>query len=371
MVNDDPKQSQNDSGDLSKTQVIEDFEILETGTLLAGRFQVEKLQGVGRFGAVYKVKDLQLDVIVALKVLHPVISKNQQALADFKKEILLLRQLSHPNIVRVHEYYSDNGLHFFTMDWIEGESLEQKMEHNNKSGDTFSESQIELYINQIISALSFAESHNIYHRDIKPENILIAHNDQLYLADFGLAVLSESKEQGVISGTPQYLPPEYLQRNEIRSSIDLYAVGVILYQLLCNTLPFDGNSLDVLIEQKQKGTKEFPAARSGFKKFKPIVLKLISPYSNSRYPSAVDLQLAIDYAFNKQPPKARANKVFGLVAAVILISLAAVFWWRYQNQPIVSSQYTSLAILPLRARHEASLLIAGLNTVFLTILIIS
>lgn len=349
MVNDDPKQSQKDSGDLSKTQVIEDFEILETGTLLAGRFQVEKLQGVGRFGAVYKVRDLQLDVIVALKVLHSFISKNQQALADFKKEILLLRQLSHPNIVRVHEYYTDKELHFFTMDWIEGESLEQKMEQNNKSGHTFSESQVELYINQVISALSFAESHNIYHRDIKPENILIAHNDQLYLADFGLAVLSESKEQGIISGTPQYLPPEYLQKNEISSSIDLYAVGVILYQLLCNRLPFDGNSLDALIEQKQKGTKDFTVSRSDFKKFKSVVLKLISPYSNSRYQSAEDLQLAIDYALIKQPPKTKANKTFALVAAFALIILAGVLWWRYQTQPIAPSQHTSLAILPFES----------------------
>lgn len=349
MVNDDPKQSQNDSGDLSKTQVIEDFDILETGTLLAGRFQVEKLQGVGRFGAVYKVKDLQLDVIVALKVLHPIISKNQKALADFKKEILLLRQLSHPNIVRVHEYYTDEELHFFTMDWIEGESLEQKIQHNQKTGQSFSESQVELYINQVISALIFAESHTIYHRDIKPDNILIDHNDQLYLADFGLAALSESREQGVISGTPQYLPPEYLQKNEIHSSIDLYAVGVILYQLLCGSLPFDANSLDSLIEQKQKGSKDFPLSRPEFKKFKSIVLKLISPYSSSRYQSAGDLQLAVDYALIKQPPKIKTNKVFSLAAALVFVILAAVFWWRYQTQAMASSHYTSLAILPFES----------------------
>lgn len=349
MVNDDPKQSQNDSGDLSKTQVIEDFEILETGTLLAGRFQVEKLQGAGRFGAVYKVTDLQLDVIVALKVLHSFISKNQQALADFKKEILLLRQLTHPNIVRVHEYYSDQGLHFFTMDWIEGESLEQKLNRNKDSGESFSESKVELYISQITAALSFAESHNIYHRDIKPENILINNDDQLYLADFGLAVLSESKEQGVISGTPQYLPPEYLQKNEISTSIDLYAVGVILYQILCNRLPYDANTLEELIKQKQKGTNDFPVTRKAFKKFKSVVLKLISPYTQTRYSSAEDLQLAIDYVLIKQAPKVRPNKTFGLVAAVALMILGFVFWWRYQAQSLPANQYTSLAILPVQS----------------------
>ncbi len=349
MVNDDPKQSQKDSGDLSKTQVIEDFDILETGTLLAGRFQVEKLQGAGRFGAVYKVTDLQLDVIVALKVLHSFISKNQQALADFKKEILLLRQLTHPNIVRVHEYYSDQGLHFFTMDWIEGESLEQKLNRNKDSGESFSESKVELYISQITAALSFAESHNIYHRDIKPENILINNDDQLYLADFGLAVLSESKEQGVISGTPQYLPPEYLQKNEISSSIDLYAVGVILYQILCNRLPYDANTLEELIKQKQKGTNDFPVTRKAFKKFKSVVLKLISPYTQTRYSSAEDLQLAIDYVLIKQAPKVRPNKTFGFVAAVALMILGFVFWWRYQAQPLPANQYTSLAILPVQS----------------------
>lgn len=350
MVNDDPKQSHNDSGDLSKTQVIEDFDILETGTLLAGRFQVEKLQGVGRFGAVYKVKDLQLDVIVALKVLHPVISKNQQALADFKKEILLLRQLSHPNIVRVHEYYSDQGLHFFTMDWIEGESLEQKLRLKKEKSEPFTEAQVELYLNQIVSALSFAESHNIYHRDIKPENILIGHDDQLYLADFGLAVLSETREQGVISGTPHYLPPEYLQKNEANSTTDLYAVGVILYQLLCGCLPFDATSLDDLIEQKQKRTSGFPVISREFKKFKSLVLKLLSPYSQSRFQSAVDLQLAIDYVLIKQPPKAKSNQVFGWIAGAALIILAGIFWWRYDTQTLPSTTYTSLAILPFESQ---------------------
>jgi len=349
MVNDDPKQSQNDSGDLSKTQVIEDFEVLETGTLLAGRFQIERLQGVGRFGAVYKAKDVQLDVFVALKVLHSAIAKNQQALANFKKEIILLRQLSHPNIVRVHEYYSDRELHFFTMDWIEGESLEHKMKHWKEKGESLSERQIELYLNQILNGLGFAQSHSIYHRDIKPENILIDHSDQLYLADFGLAVLSETQDQGIISGTPHYLPPEYLQKNEVNSTIDQYAVGIILYQILCGRLPFDASTLDGLIEQKQKGTSNFPVTSREFKKFKPLVLKLISPYTQSRYQTAEDLQLAIDYILIKQPPKAKKNKAISWVAAVVLILLAGFLWWRYQTQTIPASPYTSLAILPFES----------------------
>lgn len=349
MVNDDPKQSQNDSGDLSKTQVIEDFEILEAGILLAGRFQVEKLQGVGRFGAVYKAKDLQLDVIVAFKVLHPVISKNQQALADFKKEILLLRQLSHPNIVRVHEYYSDQELHFFTMDWIEGESLEQKLRHQHQKGGSFSEQQIELYLNQIISALGFAESYKIHHRDIKPENLLIDDNDQLYLADFGLAVLADARSEGIISGTPYYLPPEYLQKNEVRSSIDLYAVGVILYQILCGRLPFEANTLDELIKQKLQGVDTFPVSNKELKKFKPVILKLISPYIHSRFQTAEDLQQAVDHVLIKQPLKPESVKQFGWLAVVLLFILAVLFWWRYQTQAPQSAPHTSLAILPFES----------------------
>lgn len=350
MVNDDPKQSHNDSGDLSKTQVIEDFETLETGTLLAGRFQVEKLQGVGRFGAVYKVKDLQLDVLVALKVLHPAISKNQQALADFKKEILLLRQLSHPNIVRVHEYYSDQELHFFTMDWIEGESLEQKLRQQDKKGESFTEQQIELYLNQIISALSFAESHKIHHRDIKPENLLIDDNDQLYLADFGLAVLSDAEREGIISGTPYYLPPEYLQKNDVHSSIDLYAVGVIFYQILCGRLPFDANTLDALVKQKLQGVDAFPVSHKELKKFKPVILKLISAYTHSRFQTAEDLQQAVDHVLIKQPPKSKSAKQFAWIAVAVLLILAVLFWWRYQAQTPLSAPHTSLAILPFEGQ---------------------
>ncbi|MHC9510442.1 protein kinase domain-containing protein [Kangiella sp. M94] len=350
MVNDDPKQSHNDSGDLSKTQVIEDFETLETGTLLAGRFQVEKLQGVGRFGAVYKVKDLQLDVLVALKVLHPTISKNQQALADFKKEILLLRQLSHPNIVRVHEYYSDRELHFFTMDWIEGESLEQKLRQQNKKGESFTEQQIESYLNQTISALSFAENHKIHHRDIKPENLLIDNNDQLYLADFGLAVLSDARSEGIISGTPYYLPPEYLQKNDVHSSIDIYAVGVIFYQMLCGRLPFDANTLDALVKQKLQGVDSFPVTNKELKKFKPVILKLISAYTHSRFQTAEDLQQAVDHLLIKQPPKSKSAKQFAWIAVAILLILAVLFWWRYQTQNPPSAPHTSLAILPFESQ---------------------
>lgn len=351
MVNDDPKQSQNDSGDLSKTQVIDDFEILETGTLLAGRFQIEQLQGIGRFGAVYKAQDLQLDTGVALKVLHPSIAKNQQVLATFKKEILLLRQLSHPNIVRVHEYYSDQDLHFFTMDWIDGESLEQKLQYKQEQGESFSESQVELYLNQIISALSFAENHNIYHRDIKPENILIDHDEQVYLADFGLAVLSEEEGEKFVSGTPHYSPPEYLQKGEIHKSIDLYAVGVIAYQLFCHQLPFDANTLEALISQKVKGTDAFPVINKASKKFKPLVLKLISSYASSRYQSAEQLQQALDHILIKHPPKSGFNnKHFSLLAGLTLLILAVLFWWRFQAQTPTTIKHTSLAILPFESQ---------------------
>ena len=240
----DPK-----SGSLKETQILSQLATLETDTVLVGRFKILSLQGCGRFGCVYKAIDLQLDTHVAIKVLHEHLLSDS-SLRQFKNEILTLRQLSHPNIVRVHEYYDDNGIHFITMDWIEGDTLSHWLE----KGGSVSYETLQTLIEQLLSALEITQSKGIRHKDLKTENILIDSNNQLYIADFGIASAIGESSASIISGTPLYSPPEYLESGKETASIDLYAFGLILYELITGKTPYQAQT-------REDSSKGFRAPR--------------------------------------------------------------------------------------------------------------
>ncbi|MFT5814024.1 MAG: serine/threonine protein kinase, partial [Psychroserpens sp.] len=181
------------------TQIIQPDNSLAIGECLVGRFVIKSLQGRGRYGCVYSAYDQQLDAVVAIKVLDKSLSQNAKNLADFKNELLLVRQLSHPNIIRVHEYYQHQDLHFLTMDWIEGSSLEEII-----ASQSLSIKQVKNFIKQLLSGLAFAQQAGITHKDIKPENIMIDTSGRLYITDFGLSVLNNESTSTSVLGTPHY-----------------------------------------------------------------------------------------------------------------------------------------------------------------------
>ncbi|MBA6390258.1 tetratricopeptide repeat protein [Colwellia sp. BRX10-3] len=330
------------------TQIIQPDNSLAIGECLVGRFVIKSLQGRGRYGCVYSAYDQQLDAVIAIKVLDKSLSQNAKNLADFKNELLLVRQLSHPNIIRVHEYYQHQDLHFLTMDWIEGGSLEKII-----TSQPLSIKQVQSFIEQLLSGLAFAQQAGITHKDIKPENIMIDTSGRLYIADFGLSVLNKESAAASVMGTPHYAPPEYLQSGKINASTDLYAAGIVIFQLCCHCLPFNGDSIDELIESKLLNKAKFNPKHAELNTLKSWLLSLISAHSASR---PVNIALAEQQYIALTTDKKTLSKtsVFYGVFALFLVGIFITIWIYNQPKAIKSSakNHYAVAILPTLTKDE-------------------
>jgi eukaryotic-like serine/threonine-protein kinase len=323
---------------LALTQTASVHQILPADTLLAGRFRILAFEGAGSFGQVYKARDVTLNTLVAIKLLHSHIAEDLPALKAFQNEILILRQLSHHNILRVYEYYQDDNRHFITADWVHGVTLEGKI--NAKS---LSDTQIASYLKQLADAVEFAASHGIIHRDLKPENILIDGHDRLIITDYGLAMMLEKHEPGV-HGSPLYCPPEYLSRGEVHETTDLYAIGVIAYQMCCASLPFTATRLDALRTEKYHPNHTFPVLKKEWRKYKDLVFTLISPDPAGRLQTAEELRIRLQTLGRGHPPGRR------LLWPACLLLITCLLAYGYLEDHIrmpVKPNPASLAILPL------------------------
>lgn len=249
----EPMVNEDKSNDPGATRTALDSErSLRSGNVLAGRYRIEGLVGVGGMGMVYRAHDAQLDMTVAIKVLRPDLALEQSMLERFRRELVLARQVSHRNVVRIHDIAAENNVVFLTMDFIDGLSLADLLEKEGPLPVTRAVAIAE----QLASALASAHREGIVHRDLKPANILIDESDRAYITDFGIArsvTASGLTEAGQVLGTPDYLAPEQARGEEIDGRADIYAFGLILYRMLTNELPFPGGSYEEVIAQHTVG----------------------------------------------------------------------------------------------------------------------
>lgn len=213
-----------------------------------GNYRVVQLVGRGGFAEVYVGEHVYLRSFAALKVLHTVLTDEEQA--AFVQEAQTLVRLRHPHIIRVLDFSMQAGVPFLVMDYATGGSLRQR----HPPGTRLSLNTVISYVKQIASALHYAHSQHLIHRDIKPENVLIGSRDELLLSDFGLALLARhthpysthaSANQPI--GTSRYIAPEQLQGHPLPSS-DQYALAVVVYEWLCGMPPFTGTPLEVAMQ---------------------------------------------------------------------------------------------------------------------------
>ena len=225
---------------------------LEELSAIFPQFEILELIGQGGMGAVYKVRQKDLDRIVALKILPPAIGQSPEFAARFTREAKALGKLNHPGIVTLHEFGQQEGLYFILMEFVDGVNLAQLM----KSG-RISPREALAIVPQICEALQFAHDQGIVHRDIKPENLLLDRLGRVKIADFGIAKVvaavcdhpaeeegNQRRSQidatlaGKIIGTPQYMAPEQVSHpSEVDHLADIYALGVVFYQMLTGELP--------------------------------------------------------------------------------------------------------------------------------------
>lgn len=215
--------------------------LLSLAAALESRYQVLSELGRGGMGIVYQAYDKQLKEQVAIKLLSPLLSTDQEALERLTREVSVARRVTHPNVIRIHDMSEVNGLHYVSMEYFRGVNLK---EHLKRSGALSLMNAYQI-LTQMWDGLEAAHSQGVIHRDLKAQNIMISPSGQVKIIDFGLARsvhLQGMTATGLIMGTPEYMAPEQVSGKHVDERADIYALGVILFEMLTGRVPFTGDS---------------------------------------------------------------------------------------------------------------------------------
>ncbi len=216
---------------------------LQPGTVVAGRYEVVKCLGAGSMGLVYACRHRELaGHLVAVKVLFPEVAKDNVAAARFRNEIVASYGVSHPNVVRAYEYFRDGDLVAYTMEYVAGGDLADRL----ATGEPMPIQVILRLLSQITSGVQAIHDAGIVHRDLKPENILLTQEGDVKITDFGIARTGHGPkltEHGGVVGTIDYVSPEYLEKGQVDTRSDIYAIGVLGYEMVAGQSPFKGDSV--------------------------------------------------------------------------------------------------------------------------------
>ena len=268
---------------------------LEPGTLFAGRYEIIRRIGAGGMGAVYLACDPNdRKFEVALKLIYPGNLQSNQARERFRNEITASYRINHPNVVKAYEYFDAEDVQAYAMEYIDGGDLLARMREGTIAPD-----EAVLILKQIASALDAVHKAGIVHRDLKPENILLTRKGEIKLSDFGVARLKGAHtltQAGSMVGTPKYLAPEYVETGECDGRGDIFAVGVLGYEMISGVSPFGkdfkpNNVLDRLTMHIPPLDK---ASRSCPPKLARIVEKAMSLKLVDRYQSAAKFLLDLE-----------------------------------------------------------------------------
>ena len=241
------------------------------GAILADRYRIIGLLGRGGMGEVYRADDLKLGQAVALKFLPRALAADPVRRERFFAEVRITRQLSHPNICRVYDIADIDGQHFLSMEFIDGEDLASLI---TRIGYLPDEKALDI-VRQLLAGLAAAHERGVLHRDLKPANIMIDGHGRVRITDFGLAIAVSGDEQAAadVSGTPAYMAPEQLAGQGASVRSDIYALGLVMYELACGRMAFTATTIAELREQKEHYTPTAPSdIRAGVT---PVVERLI------------------------------------------------------------------------------------------------
>lgn len=227
-----------------------------SGTIISGRYRIVGLLGRGGMGEVYRAEDLQLGQQVALKFLSRNLALDEAALARFHQEVRLARQISHPNVCKVFDVGKDNACRFLSMEYIDGEDLASLL---RRIGRLPRDKAVDI-ARQLCAGLTAAHENSVLHRDLKPANIMIDGRGRVRITDFGLAALAGETGSEMHAGTPAYMAPEQLIQRECTPKSDIYALGLVLYEIFTGYKVFHAESLADL-ERLHRQTSPVPPSR--------------------------------------------------------------------------------------------------------------
>jgi serine/threonine-protein kinase len=284
---------------------------IETGTVIDGRYRVSSRLGSGGMADVYLAHDTLLGREVALKLLHHRFAEDQEFVERFRREASSAAGLSHPNVVAVFDRGEWDGTYYIAMEYLPGRSLKAVVREH---GPLSPSDAIDIVV-QILLAVRFAHKRGIIHRDIKPHNVILDEEGRAKVTDFGIARAgaSDMTLTGSIMGTAQYLSPEQAQGHAVSETSDLYAVGVVLYELLTGNVPFEGDSA-VSIALKQVSVEPIPPSQRNPEvgaALDAVVMRALAKDPGARFAGADEFIAALQQArqgiapapaFNGSPP---------------------------------------------------------------------
>lgn len=337
--------------------------LFEAGDVLAGRYEILQLLGEGGMGAVYKAQDRELDRPVALKLIRPELAASAAMLARFKQELLLSRQVTHKNVIRIYDLGDADGAKFITMEYVDGRDLRSLIQEKKK----FSPEEAIEVMQQVCQALEAAHSVGVIHRDLKPQNIMQESTGRILVMDFGLARTMEGDgmtQVGALVGTMEYMSPEQALGKQLDQRSDLFTAGLILYELLTGKMPFHAESaLASLIKRTQERAipvsdldRTIPGALSG------VVSKCLETDPNLRYQSATEMLRDLD---SWQGKRAAATLAFhpdvkpwgqtipwplltGIITVLILAIVGYVFRAKLFSSAGKAGPALSMAVMPFQ-----------------------
>ncbi len=269
-----------------------DFKI---GEKFGNRYKIIEELGKGGMGCVFKAHDNILDTDVALKMIRPEFLSNKKMIARFKKEILLAREITHENVVRIYDFGDVDGTKFISMEYINGKTLKDIIKEN---GPFESENTISI-IKEICMGLDAAHKKDIIHRDLKPQNIMIDIKGKIYITDFGLAKSVREEyvsHTGLVIGTPQYIPPELWKGEEADKRSDIYTLGIIMYEMVTGNELFRTDSDYGYLQKHLHEDPEFPLyLKEKYPNFFiNIIRKCLAKERISRYQNCMDVYRDLD-----------------------------------------------------------------------------
>ncbi len=280
-----------------------------TGKRLDGRYEIHELVGVGGMAIVYRAYDTIDDRVVAIKILKDEFSDNKDFIRRFKNESKAIAVLSHPNIVKVYDVSFGNRIQYIVMEYIEGITLKNYLNHqkNIKWKESIH------FIIQILMALKHAHYKGIIHRDIKPQNIMLLQDGTIKVTDFGIARFSKNQTQTITDkaiGSVHYIAPEQAKGDLTNERADIYSIGVMLYEMITGELPFESdNAVSIAIMQlqsKPRNPKEInPDIPDGLEQ---ITIKAMQKNPESRYSSAE--QMLNDIEKFRLNPEIKFNYIY-------------------------------------------------------------
>jgi len=326
------------------------------GTIVAGRYEILEELGSGGMGAVYRVFDKKLEEEVALKLIRPEIAANRKTIERFKNELKIARKIAHKNVCKMYDLGETEGTSFITMEYVPGEDLRSFI---RRSGQLTVGKTVVLG-GQIAEGLAEAHRMGVVHRDLKPGNIMIDREGSAKIMDFGIARTAAGAGitgEGAIIGTPEYMSPEQVEGKEADQRSDIYALGVILFEMVVGSPPFEGET-PFSIANKHKTEpppipkKLLPQIPDALSK---IILRCLEKDKAKRYQTAEELVADLsaleqtlptaDRALTRAKTKIRTSREITVkfTPRKLIIPAAAGVRWGYNSLSIRSKKNRDLS----------------------------